>query len=306
MMSLDNAMDADELRAWADRVVKGLDGDDADVRVRAEVRRARDQPALRSTARSCRRRPAATAGSARTSPPTSPRSTTSRTTARRRRDPTVFEVRGEVYMTRTSFEQLNERAVAAGEKPFVNPRNSAAGSLRQKDPAITASRNLSFWGYQLGEVVGGPEFDEPRRDARLRGRASASRSTSTSATFTDDRRGRRSLPALAGASSRPRLRDRRRGDQGRRHLRSASGSASRRGRRAGRSPTSSRPRNARRCCATSWCRSAAPAGPRRSPCSSRCSSAVRRWRWRRCTTRTRSRSKTSAPATPSSSARRAT
>ena len=72
--------------------------------------------------------------------------------------PEVVEVRGEVYMTRSSFEQLNERAVAAGEKTFVNPRNSAAGSLRQKDPAVTASRNLSFFGYQLGEVIGGPEF----------------------------------------------------------------------------------------------------------------------------------------------------
>ena len=61
-------------------------------------------------------------------------------------------------MTRSSFEQLNERARAAGEKAFVNPRNSAAGSLRQKDPAVTASRHLSFWSYQLGEVVGGPEL----------------------------------------------------------------------------------------------------------------------------------------------------
>lgn len=72
--------------------------------------------------------------------------------------PEVVEVRGEVYMTRSSFEQLNDRAVAAGEKMFVNPRNSAAGSLRQKDPAITASRNLSFFSYQLGEMIGGPDL----------------------------------------------------------------------------------------------------------------------------------------------------
>ncbi len=76
-------------------------------------------------------------------------------------------------MTRSSFERLNARAVAAGEKAFVNPRNSAAGSLRQKDPAVTASRTLSFWSYQLGEVVGGPQLSshvemlEFVRDARL-------------------------------------------------------------------------------------------------------------------------------------------
>ena len=72
--------------------------------------------------------------------------------------PDVLEVRGEIYMTRSSFERMNERALAAGDKAFVNPRNSAAGSLRQKDPAVTASRSLSFFSYQLGEVVGGPEF----------------------------------------------------------------------------------------------------------------------------------------------------
>ncbi len=57
-----------------------------------------------------------------------------------------------------SFEALNERQAAAGQPRFANPRNAGAGSLRQKNPAITASRELSFWSYQLGEVVGGPAF----------------------------------------------------------------------------------------------------------------------------------------------------
>jgi DNA ligase (NAD+) len=70
----------------------------------------------------------------------------------------VVEVRGEIYMPLSSFEALNERTLAAGQPRFANPRNAAAGSLRQKDPRVTASRELSFWSYQLGEVVGGPEF----------------------------------------------------------------------------------------------------------------------------------------------------
>ncbi len=77
---------------------------------------------------------------------------------RLRHAPPVVEVRGEVYMSRRSFEELNERRVAAGEQIFANPRNSAAGSLRQKDPRVTASRELSMWCYQLGHVEGGPGF----------------------------------------------------------------------------------------------------------------------------------------------------
>jgi len=68
--------------------------------------------------------------------------------------PAVLEVRGEVFMRRDAFEKLNERQRAAGEKVFVNPRNAAAGFVRQLDPAVTASRPLTFFAYGLGEVVG--------------------------------------------------------------------------------------------------------------------------------------------------------
>ena len=68
--------------------------------------------------------------------------------------PDVLEVRGEVYMPRDAFERYNQHALAHGEKPLANPRNGAAGSLRQLDPAITARRPLAFYAYGLGQVEG--------------------------------------------------------------------------------------------------------------------------------------------------------
>lgn len=70
--------------------------------------------------------------------------------------PRLLEVRGEVYMPKSGFNALNDRARRAGEKTFVNPRNAAAGSLRQLDPRITAERPLAMFCYGFGEVEGGP------------------------------------------------------------------------------------------------------------------------------------------------------
>ncbi|MET0071344.1 MAG: NAD-dependent DNA ligase LigA [Candidatus Thiodiazotropha sp.] len=70
--------------------------------------------------------------------------------------PETLEVRGEVFMPHAGFEALNRRARESGDKGFVNPRNAAAGSLRQLDPRLTAQRPLSFYAYGLGEVVPAP------------------------------------------------------------------------------------------------------------------------------------------------------
>ena len=81
-----------------------------------------------------------------------------------RKAPALLEVRGEVLMLRRDFEALNARARAAGEKPFVNPRNAAAGGLRQLDPRLTAQRLLSFFAYGIGAQQG---FAMPGTHAKL-------------------------------------------------------------------------------------------------------------------------------------------
>ena len=115
----------------------------------------------------------------------------------------------------SAFEELNQRQGEAGLRLFANPRNSGAGSLRQKDPKITASRDLRFFAYQLGAVEGGPRVPPPLRDARLP-RAAGLPVNPEIRTRRRPGRGRRLLPALARAPPRPRLRDRRRGGEGRR------------------------------------------------------------------------------------------
>lgn len=68
--------------------------------------------------------------------------------------PSILEVRGELYMPLAAFEKLNARQVAAGQPPFANPRNAAAGSVRQRDPKVTAARALAFFAYGIGNVEG--------------------------------------------------------------------------------------------------------------------------------------------------------
>ena len=80
------------------------------------------------------------------------------------RAPRVLEVRGEIFMTRAAFEKLNRRQLEAGGKAYINPRNTAAGAVRQLDPKVTARRPLSFFAYGFGVVQG---WSMPRRHSEL-------------------------------------------------------------------------------------------------------------------------------------------
>ena len=84
--------------------------------------------------------------------------------------PAVAEVRGEVYMPLSGFSELNARVAELGQKLAPNPRNAAAGSLRQKDSSITASRPLAVWMYGLGAAEG-VELEHALGDARVAARA---------------------------------------------------------------------------------------------------------------------------------------
>ncbi len=81
-----------------------------------------------------------------------------------KKPPKLLEVRGEVMMFRRDFEAINQRALERGEKAFVNPRNSAAGGLRQLDPRLTAQRRLSFFAYGIGAHAG---FEAPPSHSKL-------------------------------------------------------------------------------------------------------------------------------------------
>ncbi len=161
MMSLDNAMTRDELAAWGQRVARGLPNET--VRYVCELKI--DGVAMSIRYEDGRYAQAATRGDGRVGEDVTANVATISAVPQRLKSPSgtsvpdVLEVRGEVYLPVASFERMNEIAEANGGRLFVNPRNAAAGSLRQKDPSITASRDLSFWVYQLGEVVGVPPFE---------------------------------------------------------------------------------------------------------------------------------------------------
>lgn len=158
MMSLDNAVDEAELRAWGERLQRRLAEGDGPVAIRYVCEPKIDGLAVSIRYEGGRFVQGATRGDGRVGEDvTANIATIGQVPDRLGPDaPDVLEIRGEVYMSRPAFEALNEHQVAHGLRPFVNPRNAAAGALRQKDPSVTASRELSMWCYQLGEIQGGP------------------------------------------------------------------------------------------------------------------------------------------------------
>ena len=157
MMSLDNAFDLDELRAWETRAASRLDGPAGPYVCELKF----DGLAISVRYERGRLARAATRGDGRVGEDVTHNVATIDDVPRHLGSgaPEVLEVRGEVYMAIPAFERLNEAREAAGEARYANPRNTAAGSLRQKDAAVTAERELSWWCYQIGTVSGGPTFE---------------------------------------------------------------------------------------------------------------------------------------------------
>jgi DNA ligase (NAD+) len=156
MLSLDNAFSWEELNAWGKRVERAL-GRQADFVCELKI----DGLAVALTYEDGAYARGATRGDGFTGDDITSNIRTIRQVPMRLRDPdppAVLEVRGEVYLPVKAFERLNEQLTEQGARPFANPRNAAAGSLRQKDPSVTASRPLRLWCHGIG-VAEGKRFE---------------------------------------------------------------------------------------------------------------------------------------------------
>ena len=152
LLSLDNVFSEEELAAWIDRATRGLAGP-AEFLCELKI----DGLACDLVYRDGRLVSAATRGDGRVGEDITPNVRTIKTVPQRLHGadvPPLLEVRGEVFFPVAAFEELNASLVEAGRPPFANPRNAAAGSLRQKDPSVTASRPLSMLLHGIGAHEG--------------------------------------------------------------------------------------------------------------------------------------------------------
>ncbi|MEV6967204.1 NAD-dependent DNA ligase LigA [Hamadaea sp. NPDC051192] len=158
MLSLDNAFSDEELTAWADRVVRDAGGQ---VAFLCELKI--DGLAINLTYRNGRLVRAATRGDGRTGEDVTANVRALKDIPKTLKGddvPALVEVRGEIFFPTSGFADLNASLVAAGQRPFANPRNAASGSLRQKDPSITGSRPLRLIVHGIGAHEG---FEPPRQ-----------------------------------------------------------------------------------------------------------------------------------------------
>jgi DNA ligase (NAD+) len=152
MLSLDNAFSFEELDAWAQRVARGV-GDAARFACELKI----DGVACALTYEKGRLVQAATRGDGRVGEEITGNVRTVKGIPRTLAlddPPAMIEVRGEIYFPVSDFEDLNRRLTEADQRPFANPRNAAAGSLRQKDPKVTATRPLRLWVHSFGAAEG--------------------------------------------------------------------------------------------------------------------------------------------------------
>ncbi|SNX64207.1 DNA ligase (NAD+) [Streptomyces sp. TLI_55] len=153
MLSLDNVFDDAGLAAWAERVANDVGTSDYHLLCELKV----DGLAVNLTYENGRLTRAATRGTGRIGEDITPNVMTIKEIPHRLKGdkvPRLVEIRGEVYFPMDAFEDLNARRVEAGEKPYANPRNSASGSLRQKDPKVTATLPLHMVVHGIGALEG--------------------------------------------------------------------------------------------------------------------------------------------------------
>jgi DNA ligase (NAD+) len=165
MLSLDNTYNEDELRGFFDRVVKGLDGDVPAFSVEPKI----DGFGIELTYKGGVLALGATRGDGLVGEDVTANVKQVRGVALKLREPRDIVVRGEIYMTKAEFEAINAERVKAGEEPFKNPRNTAAGSIKQQDPREVAKRPMRTILYEVvdGERYAGSHLGSLELIARL-------------------------------------------------------------------------------------------------------------------------------------------
>jgi DNA ligase (NAD+) len=155
MLSLDNSYSPEEIRLWHERVKKGLSGEEPPLVVEAKI----DGLSCSLLYENGILKTAATRGDGATGEDVTANARAIRSIPLKLdgQAPALVEIRGEVFMDRPDFDRLNKEQLKEGEDPFANPRNAAAGSLRQKDPQITAKRRLKFFVHSYGRIREMPE-----------------------------------------------------------------------------------------------------------------------------------------------------